>query len=115
MKVRVWTLEYVPFVMGGSVRQPIRADVEHCGEYDLGRGFKGHLIYAPSGKTYVAESRSGAFVGPTIHAVREDITNCEDINVMEKQVTDAIEKSKQHGGRKVTAKEFWKLLKQEKK
>ena len=100
--------------MGGKVGQPISTAVEHCGEYDLGRGFKGHLIYAPSGRSYVAESRSGAFVGPTIHDVRHDIENCEDIKLMEKQVVDAIEQSKQHGGRKVTAKEFWRLMKQEK-
>ena len=111
MSVRVWTLEYVPFVMGGDVRRPVSTDVEHHGEYDLGKGFKGHLVYAPDGTTHVAESRSGAFIGPSIQDVRLDITNCDDISLMEKQVTDAIKQSKQ-GGRKVTAKEFWRLLKQ---
>jgi hypothetical protein len=101
-------------VMGGPVWQPVSTDVEHHGEYELGKGYKGHLIYAPSGATYVAESRSGAFVGPTIPIVRQDIKDCEDISLMEKQVTDAIEKSKQ-GGRKVKAKEFWNLLKEGKK
>jgi hypothetical protein len=110
MSVRVWTLEYVPFVMGGNVWQPITTDVEHHGEYDLGKGYKGHLIYAPSGKTYVAESRSGAFIGPSIHDVRLDITNCDNKSLMEKQVTDAIKRSKP--ARHVTAKEFWRLLKQ---
>jgi hypothetical protein len=110
MSVRVWTLEYVPFVMGGNVWQPVSTDVEHHGEYNLGKGYKGHLIYAPSGRTYVAESRSGAFVGPSIQDVRQDIADCEDISLMEKQVTDAIEKSKQ--ARRIKAKEFWRLLKQ---
>lgn len=104
MSVRIYTLEYLAFVMGGDVWQPVSTDVEHHGEYELGKGYKGHLIYAPSGRTYVAESRSGALVGPSIHDVRLDMS------LMEKQVTKAIKQSKQ--ARKVTAKEFWRLLKQ---
>ncbi len=113
MSIRVYTLEYVPFGMGGNVWRPVSTDVEHHGEYDLGKGFKGHVIYAPSGRTYVAESRSGAFVGPNIFDIRRDIATCENIKYMEQQVTDAIKQSKQ--ARQIKAKEFWKLLKQEEK
>ena len=113
MSVRVYTLEYVPFVMGGNVWQPISTSVGHHGKYDLGKGFQGYLIYAPSGRTYVAESRSGALIGPSIFDVRLDITNCDNTNVMENQVMDAIEQSKT--ARKITKKEFWRLLKEDKK
>ena len=109
MTVRVWTLEYVPFIMGGAVHQPVATEVEPQGEYDLGKGFKGYLIVAPNGKTFVAEKTTGAFVGPTVEAVRKDIADCKDIELMEKQVVEAREKVK--FSRIIPTKEFWKLLK----
>lgn len=35
-----------------------------------------------------------SLIGPSIFAVREDITNCLDVRLMEKQVMDAIKQSK---------------------
>jgi hypothetical protein len=107
-KVRVYTLRYEPFIMGGSVWQPVAANVEWEGEYDLGKGYRGYLIISPNGKTFVAESQSGAFVGPSIQQVREDIAESEDIDFMKKQVEDAKIQSKQ--ATEIPADEFWRLL-----
>jgi hypothetical protein len=108
-KVRVYTMEYVPFVMGGSVYQPICTEVESAGEYDLGKGFTGYLIVAPNGRTFIAEKESGAFIGGTIDGVRNDITSCDDIQFMQKQVSDAVKYVKQ--ARMVSPSEFWRKLK----
>ena len=107
-KVRVYTLRYEPFILGGSVWQPVSANVEWHGEYDLGKGFRGYLIVSPNGKTFVAESESGAFVGPSIQQVREDIAESENLDLMKKQVEDAKKQSKQ--AKEIPAEEFWKLL-----
>ena len=108
--VRVWTLKYEPFIMGGSVYQPVAAEVEHQGEHNLGQGFTGYLVKSPiTGKTYVAESTSGAFVGPTVQQVRLDILSCDDISVMKRQVEKAKDQAK--GANVIPADEFWKLLK----
>lgn len=109
MKVKVYTLGYFPFVMGGNVWQPISCEVEtENKKHDLGRGYKGYLITAPNGKTFVAECDSGAFVGPTLEQVREDIKT-GDPEVMKKQVADALIESKK--AKKIDPSEFWGRLK----
>ena len=105
--MKVWTLEYVPFVMGGSVWQPIYCDIEIQGTYDLGKGYKGHLVVAPNGKTFVAESETGAFVGPTIDAVRKDIKKATK-KVMKQQIEDA--KVQVKNAKEVKPEEFWRKL-----
>jgi len=106
-QIRVYTMKYEPFIMGGSVWQPVAAIVDYEGEYDLGKGYKGYLIVSPDGKTFVAESESGAFVGPSIQEVRNDIAKCKDLEFMKKQVKNGKTQSKQ--AREISAEEFWKL------
>ena len=106
-KVRVWTKNYRPFILGGDVNAPIMFDVEILGYYGLGRGYSGYLFESPSGKTFVAESETGAIVGTTLHGVRVDIAGGDD-EVMRKQIAQGKQdvKSAYLG----TEDEFWKKL-----
>ena len=107
--VDVWTAAYTPFIMGGDVNAPILTTVPAAGPFDLGRGFKGYLVTAPSGKTFVAEATTGAFVGPTIESVKKDIAKCTDIMLMKMQVSEAAELKKK--ARRVAPERFWTGLK----
>ncbi len=107
-KIKVYTLEYQPFIMGGNVWQPVATHVEASGPHSLGPNYKGFVITAPNGKTFVAEARSGAFVGPNLKTVRDDL-RIGDPTLMKKQVDDALIQCEQ--ARVVEPDEFWKLLK----
>lgn len=91
-KFLVWTRGYRPFTMGGNVHY-LRGTVLEVGElHDLGKGFFGYLITSPDGeKTHVAEKESGAFIGTSLEDVRKDVEECKDIEVMWKQVKEALE------------------------
>jgi len=106
--MKVFTLGYFPFVMGGDVWQPICIDVEVDGPHDIGNGYQGYVVTAPNGKTFVAEATSGAFVGPDLKTVKEDISLGEK-KMMAKQVADAVEQSKK--AKELTPDEFWGMLK----
>lgn len=104
--VKVWTLKHNPFALGMSYK-PVGCYVEANGPFDLGEGYKGYLVVSPKGKTFVAEALSGAFVGPSIEAVRKDIET-GDLELMKRQVEDAIQQSK--AVETIPAEEFWSLL-----
>ena len=107
MKKKVWITNYRPFIMGGDVNAPIMCEVEILGEYDLGKDYIGWLFATPSGKTFVAESITGAIVGNTLEDVRKDIEEA-DLKIMEKQIEDAkVMLEKAYMG---TKEEFWKRL-----
>jgi F420-0:gamma-glutamyl ligase-like protein len=108
MKVKVWTMGYFPFTVGGNVWQPIKAEVEATGPHELGKGFKGYLCTSPSGRTKVAEASTGAIVGDTLIDVMKDIADCDDIEFMNKQVRDATREMKQ--GHDLTTEDFWNRL-----
>ena len=110
--MKVFTLEYVPFVMGGSVWQPMACEVEADGPHDIGHGFEGYIVTAPNGKTFIAEAISGAFVGPDLETVRNDIRIGEK-ETMQKQVYDALAMSEK--ARMAEPDEFWRKLKCNKK
>jgi hypothetical protein len=103
-----WTYEYRPFVMGGSVWQPMVTELECIGPFDLGKGYEGYFAVDPStGITLVCESQSCGIVGNFIEQVAKDIAEGDD-EVMKKQVYDAI--LKYQGARRVAPEEFWKKL-----
>jgi len=106
--LKVFTVGYFPFTMGGNVWRPICCEVEVDGPHDIGKGYKGYVVTAPNGKTFIAEATSGAFVGPDLKTVKEDITLGEK-NVMVEQVAKAVEQSK--GAKEITPDEFWGMLK----
>lgn len=86
--MRIWTTNYRPFIMGGDVNAPVMADVPVSGPFDVGKGFTAYLAVSPSGRTFVAESITGAIVGSTIKQVCADIIEGEK-SVMDKQIKDA--------------------------
>jgi len=107
-KVKVFTLGYFPFTMGGDVWQPICIEVEADGPHDLGDGYKGYVVTAPNGRTFIAEATSGAFVGPDLETVKTDI-QLGDKEMMTKQVAAAVKQSKQ--AKDLTPEKFWSMLK----
>lgn len=110
--MKIWTLRYTPFVMGGEVWQPVCTEVTASGPFDIGDGYEAYLVIAPNGRTFVAESTSGALVGPDIKTVWEDI-KLGDKKIMKKQVEDAIKNRDK--AEELEPDEFWKLLKCEKR
>ena len=108
MEIKVYTLRYTPFVMGGNTWQPVAILVEADGPHDLGSGYNGFIVTAPNGKTFIAEAESGAFIGPDLKTVKEDIST-GDSEMMKTQVADAKIQSAQ--ARMLDPDEFWKLLK----
>lgn len=107
-KVKVFTRDYRPFILGGDVHQPMAAEIAASGPYALGKGFSGYLIKSPKGKTFIAEATTGALVGPTLEEVRADIKAGKK-SVMTKQVEQARELAAR--ARTVSANEFWERLK----
>ena len=104
----VFTLGYRPFIMGGSCWYPMGLETKVGKKHKLGKGYNGYLITAPNGKTFVAEATTGAFVGPSIEAVKKDIKE-GDKKVMIQQVEDA--KKMVPKIEVIESEEFWKRLK----
>ena len=94
MKKVVFTEVYKPFRMGGRVRPMVGCEMTLKDRKELDKGFFGYVITLPSGSERVIEEKSGGFVGSSLRNIREDIKNCDDISLMEKQVEDGIEMSK---------------------
>lgn len=111
-KILVWTVGHDPFVMGGAVNYVLKTKVEATGPHKLGKGYKGYLVTAPNGKTFVAEAETGAFVGPTLESVAKDIA-AADKAVMEQQIADAkvFFNDDWHQRAEATPEEFWTKLK----
>lgn len=105
--MKIWARAYRPFIMGGNCHAPIICDVPVDGPFDLGMGYQGFLAVSPSGKTFVAESITGAIVGPTVKAVRQDIKVADKV-VMEEQIARA--KERVLCAQVVSQSEFWKML-----
>lgn len=108
--MKVWTTYYRPFILGGNVNAPVHCILEPAaGPFDLGKGYKGYLVVAPSGKTYIVEAITGGIVGNTIEEVRDDVA-VGDEEVIEKQIEDAFSLSKESF--QVSPDVFWKMLKE---
>ena len=104
----VWSEFYDPFIFGGACYHPGGIKVDPGVKYDLGGGYFGYLIENPiSGRTHVAESTTGGFVGDTIEAVRKDIAT-GDPAVMKQQVVQAVERAKSMT--LMTPEEFWRRM-----
>jgi hypothetical protein len=112
----VWTEGYSPFILGGECHHPVGVEVEPGEKHDIGGGYYGYVITNPiNGDTFVAESTTGAFVGPDLPAVRDDIQSCIDQGcpeVMEQQVADAAERRKKVRVEK--SDRFWARFKKRK-
>jgi hypothetical protein len=112
MKAEVFTYITTPFAFG-SKGFYAKATIEAEALVDLGKGFEGYVFKTPDGVYRVAEAKSGAFVGKgstflkAISQVKDDISFCKDINLMEKQIGDAMSLSK----RQIPTEEFLSYFK----
>lgn len=82
--------------------------VEADGPHELGSGYNGFVITAPNGKTFIAEAESGAFIGPDLKTVKEDVS-IGDSKIMKRQISDA--KIQSANAMMIDPDKFWKLLK----
>ena len=107
----VWTRGHDPFVTGGAVDYVLKTTVPVKGPYTLENGYKGYLVTAPNGKTFVAEALTGAFVGPTLESVRADIKQAKPY-VMKQQIKEALQFYNDEWRQRAEAKPeaFWSKL-----
>jgi len=103
--MEIWIHCYEPFIMGGDVHAPVMTEMPVAGPFDIGAGYRGFIVIAPSGKTFVVEGVTGAIVGSTIEQVRADIATAVREN-MAIQIRDAEKWASQ--ARMVKPEEFWK-------
>jgi len=108
MKFKVWTEAYRPFLMGGNVNAPVSTEVEVGEPFDIGQGLQGYLVVAPSGKTHVAESTTGAFVGTTVDQIKADLESA-DPDVVKAQMETAATRAQE--AEPLDAEHFWSLFK----
>lgn len=108
--MRIWTIGYFPWILGGDVKPNVMADVEVDGPHDLGKGYIGYRAASPSGKTYIAESETGAIIGGSLSMVRADIADADE-EVMRKQIANAHERLNLHDTRFMTPADFWQHMK----
>lgn len=101
---RIWTWGYRPFIMGGRCNYVLACDWECDGPHDLGGGYTGWVATAPNGVTRVVEDKSGAIVGDSLSAVRQDIKD-GDPKVMNQQLEEAIAQAKEAEVK--SAEHFW--------
>jgi hypothetical protein len=106
--MKIWTMGYFPFTLGGDVHRPICCDVEVSGPHDLGFGYQGYVATSPNGRTFVAESETGAIVGPSLSDVINDISQ-GDPSIMRKQIEKAHETAKR--AEELSPDRFWSLIK----
>lgn len=105
-KMKIWTVGYRPFILGGKCNYLVGCEIEPDREVDLGNGYTGFEITSPSGNKIIAEKTSGAIVGTSLEQVRTDIAT-GDPEVMAKQVAEACKNTKEV--EVVSTEEFWKL------
>jgi len=108
MKLKVWTEAYRPFIMGGDVNAPISTEIEVGEKVDLGKGIGGYLVCSPSGKTFVAEATTGAFIGGSIEQVKSDIADATP-EIMQEQLVAAKRRAK--SAEPMKKEKFWGMFK----
>lgn len=105
---KIWTLGYFPSTLGSELWQPVGCEVPAQGPFDVGKGYQAYVIVSPNGTTFVAESETGAIIGPSLDEVRADIAAGEEA-VMRKQIEEARVKAAR--ARPYSPQDFWKMLK----
>jgi hypothetical protein len=104
--IRVWTLGYQPFRLGGSLWNPMTTILEADGPHDLGKDHYGYVVTAPTGETKIAEASTGAIVGDTLDQVRADLAEA-DPEVVSRQMQNARSASNHFD---VEPDEFWRRI-----
>jgi len=106
--MKIWTEAYRPFIMGGNVHAPVSIEMELDDPIDIGHGLQAYLIVDPEGRTHVAESTTGAFIGTTIDQVRADLA-AADPEMVKSQMEDA--KVRAQKADPLDDDTFWSLFK----
>lgn len=79
---------YFPFIMGGSVHQPIITEIDPIEEKKIGKGFSAFSFKTPKGTIKIAESITGAIVGDSFKEVIADVKAATK-KVMMEQIKEA--------------------------
>lgn len=67
----------------------LSCDLPADGPHPVGNGFHCHLITIPSGRTFVAESTSGAIISDSLESVRREVST-GDTGDFTQQIRDGI-------------------------
>ena len=92
-QIEIWKWGYFPYTLGGKVHRPIKTTVDVDDRVDLGGGYEGYVVETPAGECFIVEATSGAVIGSTVEAVRQDIA-AGDPDLMRDQVSDSLLKRK---------------------
>lgn len=108
----IWTTGYRPFILGGNCNAPLGIEIseEELGPpIDLPFGFQAYEFENPnSGETHIIEKTSGAFIGNDLQQVCNDIEQCGDKEMMQKQVANALEQRR--SVETMEPEKFWALF-----
>ena len=111
MRIKVWTEAYNPMAFG-KLKYPLATEIDIQNWFDAGEGFLCAKITSPDGLTEaVVEMKSGGIVGSTMEQVMQDISECDDINIIKNQIEDGIKRINSPSARIVSEKEFWGIYK----
>lgn len=105
--MRIWTMGYFPWTMGGEVYRPICCTVNAVGPYTV-KGNKLFVVTSPKGSTHIAEGTTGALVGESLEQATRDIETANPA-VMQQQLEQA--KAMIRKAERLTTEEFWSLMK----
>jgi hypothetical protein len=111
MLKEIWTYGYNAWVMGGDTHYILMCEVECSDPIDLGKGYRGHIVFFPSWipGICVIESETGAIIGDSIPEVIEDIKAGDD-EVMKRQIEKSKLDLKNMRIQRVTEEEFWSRM-----
>ena len=102
---KVWTKNYRPFVMGGSVNYPISTFVQPI-EVRKIKGIEFFTFKTPSGAMKLAEGVTGGIIAEDFEDLLTAIEGC-DKSFLKGQIDDAIRDFKPHESQQMTNDEFY--------
>ncbi len=113
--MRIFTLGYFPFTMGGTIWRPISIEAEPLSSHTQD-GVTLCVFRNPiSGKFHVAEELSGGMVGHgtsesgALASTLQDLADA-DKKIVKEQIQDAIKQSQE--AKELVPEEFWRRLSQ---
>lgn len=106
-KRTIWTIGYMPFLLGGNVMPPIVTEVGYIEEKNIGKGFKAFSFQTPTGSIRIAESVTGAIIGSSFEEVMADVKNASK-KFMKKQIEEA-KKTVATYPKHLTPEQFFKM------
>lgn len=103
-KIKIWTLYYSPFVMGGDVNQPIATEVVPTERHQIKQNLHVYVVKSPTGKTHVVDGITGGMIATSMEELWGLIEGCTE----EQLVTQCkSQQSKADSAKMLTPSEFW--------